>query len=83
MVWGSILHAHEYWRLNGGVAHMASTLEDAETFILNQRPNSAQEAACILDVICAYDGDVRGDGLDLAALRRIHTFLSMPDQRAA
>ncbi|HVK80573.1 MAG TPA: hypothetical protein VM915_08160 [Verrucomicrobiae bacterium] len=76
MLWISIPHAHEYWRLNRREADSSSTLDEAEAFILNERPSTAQDAACILDVICANGGDVRCDGLDHAALGRVRSFLS-------
>lgn len=76
MVWMSIAHAHEYWKSDRRLVDAQSSVEDAEIFILNERPGTAQEAACILDVIRAYRGDTRCDGLDLAALGRVHTFLS-------
>lgn len=76
MLWISIPHAHEYWRLNRREADPPPTLEEAEAFILNERPSTAQDAACILDVIYAYGGDARCDGLDHAALGRVRSFLS-------
>ena len=75
MPWTSIPHAHEFWRSHRRVADPPSNLEAAETFILNEAPATAQDAACILDVVCAYGGDPRCDGLDLAALVRIRSFL--------
>lgn len=75
MLWTSIAHAHEYWRLNRRLGDPPSRLEEAEAFILNERPITAQDAACILDVVCALNGDARCDGLDLAALQRVRSFL--------
>jgi len=76
MSWTSIPHAHEYWRSHRRLANPPSNLEDAEAFILNERPVTAQDAACILDVVCANGGDVRCDGLDHAALGRIRSLLA-------
>jgi hypothetical protein len=76
MSWISIPHAHEFWRSNRPLPEPPPNLEDAEMFILGGRPSTAQDAACMLDVICAYGGDGRCDGLDHAALGRVHTFLS-------
>ncbi|MBC7767397.1 MAG: hypothetical protein H7124_01280 [Phycisphaerales bacterium] len=76
MSWTSIPHAHEYWRSCRNLADPPADLHAAETFILNERPITAQDAACILDVVCANCGDVRCDGLDLVALGRIRSLLS-------
>jgi hypothetical protein len=76
MSWTSIPHAHEYWRNCRRLPDPPSNLEAAETFILNEQPSTAQDAACILDVVCAYGDDVRCDGLDRVALGRIRLLLS-------
>lgn len=76
MSFTSIQYAHEYWRSHRRRAEPPSDMEDAEMFILKGRPVTAQEAACILDIICAYGGDMRCDGLDRAALERVRHFLS-------
>ncbi len=76
MHWESISNAHKYWLLNRRLPDPPSNLEEAELFILNQKPVTVQDAACILDVICAYNGDWRCDGLDQTALARVHIFLS-------
>lgn len=76
MTWISISHAHEYWRSHRRLADPPANLEDAETFILNTRPITTQDAACILDVVYAYYGDARCDGLDHAALGRVQNFLA-------
>lgn len=76
MSWTSISHAHEYWKSCQRRAEPPPNLEDAETFILTTRPATAQDAACILDVIYANGGDPRCDGLDHAALGRIRGFLA-------
>jgi hypothetical protein len=74
-MWTSIPDAHEYWRENRRAADPPNDLEAAEAFILKKAPASARDAACILDVVCAYGGDARCDGLDHAALARIRAFL--------
>jgi hypothetical protein len=79
MPWTSIPHAHEYWHLTRRVADPPSSLEDSEAFILRARPNTNQDAACILDVVLANAGDPRCDGLDYAALQRVHHYLSTTD----
>lgn len=76
MSWISISHAHEYWRLKRRESDPPSDLEQAETFILKGAPANSQDAACMLDVVCAYPGDVRCDGLDHAALQRVRGFLA-------
>ena len=76
MSWTSIPHAHAYWRDNRDQTDPPTNLDDAETFILSERPRTTAEAACILDVVCASGGDARCDGLDLAALGRVHMLLS-------
>lgn len=76
MSWTSIHHAHEYWRLNRPLADPSSKLDDAEVFILSARPLTVQDAVCILDVICANDGEWRCDGLDRDALTRIRGLLA-------
>jgi DNA-binding CsgD family transcriptional regulator len=70
-----IPHAHEYWRFHQGLTDPPTDLEDAEAFILTEPPATEQDAACILDVVCSNAGDVRCDGLEHAALRRIQRFL--------
>ncbi len=50
-------------------------LEEAEIFILNERPATAADAVCILDVVYANGGDPRSDGLENEALGRIRRFL--------
>ncbi len=75
MPWTSIPHAHEWWRLNNHPTPAPSNLEDVEEFILGAPPKTAQDAACILDVICANRGDVRTDGLDYDALERVRLML--------
>lgn len=77
MLWTSIDHAHEYWRSQRQIADPPTDLEDTETFILGQRPRSVQDAICMLDIVCAYPGDARCDGLDHIALERIRDFLSL------
>lgn len=79
MSWLSIPHAHEYWKTLRRLANPPADLEDAETFILSGRPRTAQDAACILDVVRAYYGDARCDGLDREALERVHALLSVID----
>ncbi len=76
MPWTSIPHAHEYWRENRRRIDPPSNLEDAEAFILSERPRTPQDAACILEVICANEGDMRTDGLDREALHRVHGLLA-------
>lgn len=76
MSWTTISHAHEYWRSTRCLSNPPSDLDDAELFILNARPGTAKEAASILDVVCANNGDARCDGLDVVALQRVHSFLS-------
>jgi len=76
MFWTSIHHAHEYWKSHRRLADPPADLEDAEIFILSGRPHSAEDAACIIDVIFAYGGDARCDGLDHAALGRVRGFLA-------
>jgi hypothetical protein len=75
-MWTSIPHAHEYWRSSRRLPDPPSNLEAAEAFILNEPPVTAQDAVCILDVVCAYGDDVRCDGLDRAALARVRHLLS-------
>ena len=76
MSWTSILQAHRYWRRHRTLTEPPADLEEAERFILNKRPATPADVACILDVICANDGDARCDGLDYAALTRIRGFLA-------
>ncbi len=76
MSWNSILQAHAHWRRSKAAFDTESDLDQTECFILSETPANAAEAACILEVICANGGDVRCDGLDLAALGRVHNFLS-------
>ena len=76
MSWTSIPHAHNYWRRQRGQINPFVNLEEVEAFILSEPPTSPEDAACILEVVCANAGDVRCDGLDLAALGRLRTFLS-------
>jgi len=80
MSWASIVHAHAYWRDHWNRIDPPSNLEQAETFILNEPPHTTEDATCILDVVCAYYGDARCDGLDHAALARIRSFLSLPSR---
>lgn len=75
MSWTSISHAHEFWRGQRRSADAPTNLEEAETFILSGDPGTLQDAACILDVVCAYFGDARCDGLDHAALQRVQALL--------
>lgn len=76
MSWTSIRAAHAYWCVNNGRSDPPSDLDEAEVFILSWPPTNAQEAVCILDVICFAGGDVRCDGLDRAAFGRIRDYLS-------
>jgi hypothetical protein len=76
MSWISIPHAHEYWRLNRRRATPPSDLDDVEAFILTAPPQTIQDAACILDVILANEGDMRTDGLDRSALKRVRGLLA-------
>ncbi len=76
MAWTSIHHAHEYWKGHRAVAVPPDDLEDAEIFILKGAPKTMQDAVCMLDVVCAYGGDRRCDGLDHAALARVQRFLA-------
>ena len=76
MFWTSIHHAHEYWKSSRRLAEPPDDLEDAEAFILSERPDTTEDAACIIDVIFAYGGDARCDGLDHAALGRVRSFLA-------
>lgn len=75
MLWTSIPHAHEHWRLNNRQAERLSDLENIEHFILAAPPKTSQDAVCILDVVCANRGDVRTDNLDYDALERVRSFL--------
>lgn len=79
MSWTSIPLAHTYWRRHLGLPDRPANLEEAEAFILKHPPATAKDAACILDVVCANGGDLRCDGLDLLALRRVHELLSTAD----
>lgn len=82
MSWPSIAHAHAYWQhLLQSRSGRASNLERAERFILTESPATSAEAACILEVIGAYKGDARCDGLDQAALQRVLRFLSSDPAR--
>lgn len=74
-MWTSIPHAHEYWRCSRTLAEPPSDLDEAERFILTAAPANVQDAACIVDVICAYRGDPRCDDLDRDALERVRTLL--------
>lgn len=76
MPWTSIRHAHAEWRRHWGKVSPGFNFERAEKFILSEPPENSADAACILDVICAYEGDARCDGLDHAALKRVRCFLS-------
>lgn len=76
MAWTSISEAHAYWSQHKGEIPPPVNLERVEAFILNKRPNTTQDAVCILDIVCAYPGDLRCDGLDHAALRRVRGFLT-------
>lgn len=79
MAWTSIHHAHEHWRLSRRLADPPSSLEAAETFILQTRPQTKQDAACIVDVVRSYAGDPRCDGLDYAALGHVQDYLLNTD----
>ncbi len=79
MSWTSIAHAHEFWRSHRGLIDPPPNLEAAEIFILKAPCATTQDAACILDVVCADGGDTRCDGLDRAALRRIQSFVAQLD----
>lgn len=79
MPWTSIPHAHEYWRNNRTLANPPPDLEEAENFILGCHPKTAQDAACILDIVCENHGDARCDGLDRAALVAIRSLLLAMD----
>lgn len=72
----SILQAYAHWRHSRMTRDPSSNLEETEAFILGEIPTTVAEAACILEVICAYGGDVRCDGLDHAAMSRVRTFLT-------
>lgn len=76
MSWTSIHQAHEYWRLNRRSADPPSNLDDVEAFILTAPPRTIQDAANILDVIIANEGDTRTDGLDSRALTRVRGLLA-------
>ena len=76
MNWTSIHHAHEYWKSRRQMRESSAVLDDAEAFILNAPPHTVQDAACILEVVCAYGGDGRCDSLDLTALKRVQRFLA-------
>ena len=76
MSWTSIPHAHTYWRKQRAEINPPANLEDTEVFILSELPMTTEDVACILDVVCANGGDVRCDGLDRVALKRIHAFCS-------
>ena len=75
MLWTSIPHAYEYWLSCKRMADPPSDMEHAERFVLDAHPRTAQDAACILDIVCANGDDVRADGLDRAALGRVRSFL--------
>lgn len=79
MSWTSVPHAHEYWRLTRGLADPPRDLEAAEAFILQATPSTKQDAICIVDVVRAYGGDARCDGLDTAALARVQHYLAAAD----
>lgn len=74
MTWISVQHAHEYWKSQKACPDLPD-LEQVEVFILSMRPQTAQDVACMIEVILAYGGDGRCDGLDVEALGRIHHFL--------
>lgn len=76
MSWISIHHAHECWRLNNRCADPPFNLDDVEAYILMAPPQTIQDAACILDVILANEGDTRTDGLDRSALTRVRGLLA-------
>ncbi|MFZ2029470.1 MAG: hypothetical protein WAU68_04110 [Vitreimonas sp.] len=76
MSWTSISEAHVYWSRRRTETKPPSNLEAAETYILSAHPVTNEDAACILDVVCANNGDPRCDGLDRTALARIRAFLS-------
>lgn len=75
MSWTSIHQAHEYWRSHRRLSEPPAELEDVETFILQAPPCTPQDAACIVDVVRSYGGDMRCDGLDSAALERVQIYL--------
>lgn len=76
MSWVSIHHAHEYWLLHRRRADQSSNLDEVEAFILAAAPQTIQDAASILDVIIANEGDMRTDGLDSGALTRVRSLLA-------
>lgn len=75
MSWTSILHAYEYWKEHWRAPDDFINIDHVEAFILNQAPKSNEEAVCVLDVISAYWGDARSDGLDRIALNRLRGYL--------
>jgi hypothetical protein len=82
MSWTSIKLAHAYWRRHRGLLNPPSDMKEVETYILGETPATAKDAACILEVICAYGGDVRCDGLDRIAIKRVQAFLSAGESQA-
>lgn len=82
MVWNSIQHAHAFWKARWEEEAPTSDFEHAEAFILQRRPVTIHDAACILDVICAYNGDGRTDELDRDALLRLRGLLHQLDDGA-
>lgn len=76
MPWQSILEAHVYWRRHGERDAPRSNLDDAEAFILSQKPATIEDTLCILDVVLENHGDSRSDGLDHAAIGHVRDFLS-------
>jgi len=76
MSWTSISAAYAYWLSHRDSLDPPERVEEAETFILSQRPKDNEEAACILDVIATNNGDSRSDGLDRVALNRVRRYLA-------
>jgi predicted lipoprotein len=79
MSWTSIPHAHEYWRSQRTAQSRPEDVDAVEAFILTAPTATMQDAACVLDIICANYGDTRCDGLDVSALARVRNLLVTTD----
>lgn len=69
------MHAYQYWQEHWRASDDFIDIDRVEAYILSQSPQSREEAVCVLDVLSAYWGDARSDGLDRAALTRLRGFL--------
>lgn len=74
------------WRrlkdLETGVAADCSRFEEAERFLLRHMPMTPEQADTVIAVIMEQ-GAERSDGLDLAALGNLRTFIRTPHRQAA